>query len=560
MRVDAIMRKGDVVKFVITPDTIQEAKQIKLVPGARPQEDRAEIYFPPELGTVRYLTDHFPFTITEHAERWVRATWAAHKATVQQGVLADVDLPAAVPWAELLRPYQRVGAKWLADVERGILGDDCGTGKSVVAATAVQLVGAQRVLVATRSYVRDQWARQIRKWIGPDEYIQVVDGNTPKKRAAQLANADARWMIINIEMLRVKENPGGKPLLKYPVLWTQQWDAVILDEAQYFRNRKAQQSRGAALLRSRYLFELTGTPVWNDVEDIWHLLHLARPKEFSAFWRFIEQYCDVQRTMYGMEIVGLKLDKMDDFHRMLAPKLLRRRKLDVAADLPPIITETIEYDLTATQAKAYKELKKKLQLTKSDGTIQTFANAVSMLPTARLLCAAPSLVGINGPSPKDDIILELLADKLPVSHNKCLIFTWFRNYTQYLVDMLEEHNYTAIGVTGEDKYREQSVRHFLTTDCQVLVATIGSLGTGMDELQAIKFAIMSQLDYVPTTVGQARDRIHRLGMSDESPLLYYIVGRNTIEAHMLQVYETKVDLTDEALAVQAVLQQFLAGE
>jgi SNF2 family DNA or RNA helicase len=270
------------------------------------------------------------------------------------------------------RPYQLVGAAWLARVRSAVLADDPGLGKTVQTMGAVVEAGITGPIVvfAPRSAALVTWPNELRKWL-PDDEVTVVTQLAGKKRDvaldayldhARAAYEDGRrsWLICNIEMLRVKipKLPDGrkvskKPkkdekgriiqLPKHPQLFLPKWQAAVLDESQnalvthtaHYWNQ-SQQRAGFSLLpvaKGGLKLALSGTPNRGKLINIWGTFNWLRPDYYTSFWKWIDRWFQTSFNGFGTDIGELKDENA--FHEEWRTLVLRRTKAEVAPDLPP---------------------------------------------------------------------------------------------------------------------------------------------------------------------------------------------------------------------------------
>lgn len=284
-------------------------------------------------------------------------------------VLAE-ELPA-LHAAMASRPYQLVGAAWLARVRSAVLADDPGLGKTVQTMGAVVEAGivGPIVVFAPRSAALITWPNELRKWL-PDDEVTVVTHLPGKKRElaldayldrARTAYAEDRrsWLICNIEMLRVKvpkvadgrknsktpkkDKNGVIKEPKFPALFVPKWQAVILDEsqnalvthtAQYWN--QSQQRAGFSLLpvaKGGLRIALSGTPNRGKLVNIWGTFNWLKPEYYTGFWKWAERWFDLHFNGFGHDIGDLRNEL--EFYSEWRTMVLRRTKAEVAPDLPP---------------------------------------------------------------------------------------------------------------------------------------------------------------------------------------------------------------------------------
>jgi SNF2 family DNA or RNA helicase len=299
--------------------------RLKSVPGRNwnPQEKQNE--FPKDADTALRLMQMLEPVADAETQALVRnhASQVAEQLVTKLPEDAELDLP----YADLLRPYQRAAVKWLEDHPRSILADEMGLGKTVQAiATVTNFHGGTipATLVVCPNAVRGTWESEFKQWA--DTPVQVLDGKTPAKRVKQL-EADSSVFIVNWEKLRLM-----------PELARVNWEAVIADEAHRAKNRDAQQTQALWKLTAPVQLALTGTPIMNHPGELWSLLRWLRPEQFAehvkggGYWPFHYSYVDEYQAAYGTVVTGVR--NPDQLRFVLSDKLVRRTKKVVLKDLP----------------------------------------------------------------------------------------------------------------------------------------------------------------------------------------------------------------------------------
>lgn len=426
-----------------------------------------------------------------------------------------------------LRPYQAVGAQWLSTMGRGLLCDEVGLGKTVQVCMALQETRSRKTLISAPVYVLDHWANNLDKWY-PGVSYRIIEGS-PKKKL-ELLDDDVNVYLVSHATLRDK---------KYSQLWSTKWDTFVIDEAHRFRNRKSKQSIGAAEIKSSHLYLLTGTPVENMSDDLWHLLHMINPREFSSYWTFINRYFDIRDGHFGKEIIGVS--DPDGIHDIVGKYMLRRKKRSVLTDLPLVRHQTVAYDLEPRSKKIYTEA---LKAYKDDGQYNSF---MALTVELRKIC--------NCSEEKSKVILEILQD----TPGKVVIYTWHHSMVDHITGVLSEGKINHVCVTGMDSVdiRHKALDKFRDpqSGVDVLVGTIASMGTGIDLVEA-STAIFAEHDWLGTNNEQAVGRLDRIGQKS-SPMIYHLISPGTVEANIYYAAVNKdksaektlqVDLTIERLA------------
>jgi SNF2 family DNA or RNA helicase len=249
---------------------------------------------------------------------------------------------------------------------------------------------------------------------------------------------------------------------------------------------------------------------------------------------------------------------MSKLQSVLGTLVYGRKKVDVLPDLPAKIVTDIPYRLNPSHAKAYNKLKKNLALELEDGSEAYFDSALAVTSKLRTLCNAPTLLGSTGESAKTEIIAELV-DELMDDDRKVVIFTWHKDYAKYLTMRL--YMWGTVLVTGDQDSieRDRLVQRFRQNEeSHLLIATIGSVGTGM-ELQEATAAIFAEGSYTPAHNLQAEDRLHRIGIHD-SPLIYRLWARGTVEEALWSTNDDRIAQADDMLNLRSVMERAMQME
>lgn len=434
-----------------------------------------------------------------------------------------------------LDSYQRVGVRFLTEAKRAILADDVGLGKTAQALRAALEVDAKRVLVITRKSLLYNWLHEVHKW-AVDTSVDVllsIDDTLP----------NTRFVLTNYE--------AATKHLK--LLQEVSWDALLVDEAHYVKNRKTQRTKTIAKLArsASYVWLLTATPMLNGVWELWSLLNIIRPDVYTSFWRFVDNYCWTEPNFFGGRdfLPGIKNEVA--FQREVAPLVLRRTK--GILKLPPLSYETIHVPLGEEQQRIYEELKTHfLALVDDDHYVMT-PTVLSQLTRLRQVSCSPALIGGKDHSKKTEAFLDLLEDYTP--KHKVLAFTTFAEYAKLLLPHLEKYGGKAILGEQSHKERFESEQTFQKDpDCRVLIGTIGAMGEGLN-LQAADIVVFLNKDWTPArNEVQAVGRAHRRGQTKPVHVIS-LVTANSVEEHVENVLQDKKTTSQVFEAVVKRLQK-----
>ena len=419
------------------------------------------------------------------------------------GELLTGSSPALVAPPEHLRPYQREGVAWLAQLARlglgGVLADDMGLGKTVqvlaLLAQAHQAGGGGQSLVVCPLSMVGTWQREAQRF-APGLSVHVHHGP-----ARELATAD---LVITTYGL----------LLKDLELRAVAWNRVILDEAQTVKNPTTQLARAVKSLHAEQRIALTGTPVENRLADLHTLLDITNPGLFGSLGSFTARWSiPVERDS--------DLVAATDLTRRIRPVLMRRVKSEVAEELPAREEMTVWCTLTAEQAGLYKAVVDDM-MTRLKGAkgVQRRGAVLSSLTRLRQVCNHPAhllkdgsaLAGRSGKLAR----LEQVLDTSASIGDRTLCFTQFTAFGSRLAEHLTARSGAEVpflhgGLTAAQ--RESLVRRFQAGDGPaVMVLSLKAGGTGLT-LTAANQVVHVDRWWNPAVEDQASDRVHRIGQT-----------------------------------------------
>jgi SNF2 family DNA or RNA helicase len=431
-----------------------------------------------------------------------------------------------------LYSFQLLGVLFLAFTERALLGDDMGLGKTVQALGAAHLLreqrGIRRVLVICPASVKRQWAREIARFSG---LPATVIGGTKARRAKQYADPGF-FIILNYELV----------LRDFATILELAPDLIILDEAQRIKNWQAQTTRRIKELPTPYAFVLTGTPLENRLEELYSVVQFLDPALLGPAWQFIADH--VVQDEWGA-VIGYK--DLEGVRHAIAPIFLRRRKADVLAELPPRVDNFYWVDLTAEQARLYRQMEKELLelLTRREWTYEDRKLVLAKVTYLRELADAAQLVAPDvTASSKLNELLTLVPDLLAEGH-KLLIFSQWERMTRLAADALLLRGIPSLrlhGGVGQQARAELERRFMEEPEARVLLSTDAG-GQGLN-LQAASYVINLDLPWNPARLEQRIARAHRMGQAHTVNVVN-LVASDTIENRVLDVLYAKQALFTE---------------
>jgi len=452
--------------------------------------------------------------------------------------------------AETLREYQLAGFDWLTRLAAnnlgGILADEMGLGKTVQTLAFLRAHrGDGPALVVCPTSLVTNWENEARKFT-PELKTLVLEG---ADRAAHFNSiADANIVITSYALLR----------RDIDALRDFKFSTAVLDEAQHIKNPETQNAQAAYALRATHRFVLTGTPMENSVRDLWSIMNFALPGYLGDRKDFRERYeLPIAR--------GSAPDVQRRLSRRLQPFLLRRRKRDVAKDLPEKIEQVVLSSLTSQQRTVYDALLREIQqgLGSSGKNVNAGAQRMKMLTgllRLRQVCCDLRLVGIEKEetSAKLDLLDELLEEAIDGEH-RVLVFSQFVSMLHLIRERLEKLEIPFCYLDGSTKQRQEIVDRFQCDSAiPVFLISLKAGGVGLN-LSAADTVIHFDPWWNPAVEAQATDRAHRIGQT-RVVTAYKLITSDTVEEKILRLQEKKRVAIDAAIDSEEPLMTGLTTE
>ncbi|MCK4935053.1 MAG: DEAD/DEAH box helicase, partial [Simkaniaceae bacterium] len=394
---------------------------------------------------------------------------------VGEKVVEFSEVPKAVK-AEL-RNYQVEGVHWLERLRmmylNGILADDMGLGKTlqaIVALTQMHEKNEGSSLVVCPTSLLYNWKEEIAKF-NPKLKVLVVDG-MPSQRKKMIVNASKYDLLVTSYSLLQKD------VEFYDSVY---FCCVILDEAQHIKNRGTRNAKSVKLIKSKYRMVLSGTPIENALDELWSLFDFLMPGFLNSYERFVEKYIRATGDEQAQNLQYLR--------KKVAPFILRRMKVDVLDDLPPVSELTYHCQLTKMQKELYKSYAEsaRSELTKlveRNGFDKVQIHVLATLTRLKQICCHPAIFAKEHPevgdSAKYDMLQELLQTLIEGNH-KTVIFSQYTRMLQIMKDDLISKGVRFSYLDGSSKNRLEIVKEFnRDKTIPVFLVSLKAGGTGLN--------------------------------------------------------------------------------
>jgi len=501
---------------------------------------REELAIP--MARVAELTDlDDAFMETGKDLTWLSGSdWLDRARSLKQGP-EWTPQPAAL--RATLRPYQHEGLMWLEHKRDagvgGVLADDMGLGKTLqTIALLAREKEARRMdiptlIVAPTSLVQN-WQREFKKFA---PHIRVISYTGPKRhrRIPEFENAEV--IVTSYPVLIRDLTP----------LTEREYHYVILDEAQAIKNSRSLASTSVRTLSARHRLAITGTPVENNLGELWSLFEFTHPGLLGRQQEFRQNFRDPIEKQGNDE-------QLEVLRKRVEPFILRRLKESVARDLPPKTELVRAVDLTGAQRDLYEsirlaadtEVRSAIARKGIAGSAVTILDALMKL---RQVCCDPRIVPVESAqrikeSAKYELFFELVESQLKEGR-RVLVFSQFARMLRLLGKGLEERNLKYLCLTGASDNRQGLCDQFERGDADVFLISLKAGGTGLNLVSAD-----TVIHYDPwwnaAAQMQATDRAYRIGQK-RPVFVYNLIAASSVEERMLALQAKKRNLADTIL-------------
>lgn len=436
-----------------------------------------------------------------------------------------------------LRSYQKQGLHWLnslASLGMGAcLADDMGLGKTVqIIAFALQqleLNPRSRILVVVPSSLLFNWQLEFEKF-------------APSLTVYSFYGAERKQLPEKINTCSVALTTYGTMLSEIGRLKSLSFDIAVFDESQNIKNPGSQRYKAAALIPARVKFVLTGTPIENNIYDLYAQLSIAARGLLGGISYFKQVYAD------PIESFGDK-EREIELQKRISPFVLRRSKKDVLTELPEKIEVLLYCDLEGEQRKIYndyeKEFRELVNATNEDQIEQNPMHLLRGITRLRQICNSPMLISGEKPNGAASVKLKLLLEQVIErgKDNKILVFSQFVSMLNLVGEELAKHNITYLHLDGKVRNRRGVVEKFQTDDTvRIMLVSLKVGGTGLNLTRA-DYVYLLEPWWNPAVEEQAIDRAHRMGR-DKQVVALRMVCRDTLEERMMEIKEKKRSRAD----------------
>lgn len=510
--------------------------------------------------------------------------------------------------------HQVAGAAYMATTKSCLIADETGTGKSAQAIAALRTLHRMGhedvfpVLVVTPSSVKTSWEREFHQW-WPGLTVVKVEGSAIQRRKQLETPAHVyitNWEQLprhsrlagygNIELKRCVECGGLDETVTTAKCQTHErefnmrgFKSIVADECHRAKSASSQSTRALWALadKANYRFGLTGTPVQDNIDDLWALLRYTHPKEFPSKTKFIDRFAETGYNSWGIHmILGMKEDAQDEYWKILHTQMRRMLKKVVLPFLPPIVFEDRYVPMTGAQRKAYKDMEKNASVSlgyknakeaRADKKEMSIGGElVTTTPLAkntRLLQFASAHAQLVSDTTDEDGMAfvdtesdDLASLELSMPSNKIaetmsmiengdlgessvVIFAQSRQLINLLSSAMTDKSIAHGLITGgqNNDQRQVAIDDFQNGKIKYILVTIAAGGVGLTLTRADTMLFM-QRSYSSIGMRQAMSRAHRIGSEvHDSVTIINIITEESIEEDQIEDINAKFRRSDMLL-------------
>lgn len=448
-----------------------------------------------------------------------------------------------------LREYQEYGYKWLCYLTDnnlgGCLADDMGLGKTLQAIVLITRIHAgkkkKRSLVVMPKSLIYNWESEIQKF-SPSLVTGIYYGNARDISVFKECEVIlTTYGTIRNDIEKIK---------KY------KFELIILDESQNIKNTNAQTTKAVMLLKGNNRVALSGTPVENNLGELYSLFRFLNPPMFGTADEFNRYYAGP---------IHKENDKnaIDELRKKIYPFILRRVKRDVLKDLPDKIEKTLYVEMNPEQRNFYEERRMYYynmvhENIREKGIGKSHIYVLQALNELRQLTSCPESKNSHIVSSKKEVVVENILDAVQNNH-KVLVFANYIHSIEAICRQLKKNGIKYLSMTGATKDRHILVDKFQNdNEYKVFVMTLKTGGVGLN-LTAADTIFIYDPWWNKTVENQAVDRAYRLGQ-DRTVFSYKIILKDSIEEKILKLQETKSKLVENLISEEGTAAKILSED
>ncbi|KAI1324294.1 SNF2 family N-terminal domain-containing protein [Xylariaceae sp. FL0255] len=469
-----------------------------------------------------------------------------------------------------LKEYQIKGLQWMISLYNnnlnGILADEMGLGKTIQTISLITYLIERKLqqgpyLVIVPLSTLTNWNLEFEKW-APSISRVVYKGppNARKQQQEKIRQGTFQVLLTTYEYI-IKDRP---------ILSKIKWFHMIIDEGHRMKNTNSKLSATITqYYHTRFRLILTGTPLQNNLGELWAMLNFVLPNIFKSVKTFDEWFNTPFANTGGQDKMELNEEEqilvIRRLHKVLRPFLLRRLKKDVEKDLPDKTEKVIKCKFSALQTRLYKQMVTHQKIAVSDGKggktgVRGLSNMIMQL---RKLCNHPFVFDevenqMNPTNTSNDLLwrtagkfelLDRILPKYQATGHRVLMFFQMTAIMDIMEDFLRFRGlmYMRLDGTTKSEDRSELLKQFNAPDSPYFMFLLSTRAGGLGlNLQTADTVIIYDSDWNPHQDLQAQDRAHRIGQKNEVRILR-LISSNSVEEKILERARYKLDMDGKVI-------------
>ena len=462
---------------------------------------------------------------------WIVKRYSDDLDILEKSQAVDSDKNYPVPAGLDYYGYQKAGIEYCLDKDNILIGDEMGLGKTVQAIGVINVNKPKDVLIVSPASLKLNWKKELETWLVDKRDVQVIMSGKD--------NLDDKQdiVIVNYDVLQ-----------KYQELLDKKWSLVIMDEVHYLKNPDAQRTKAALSVQADKKIMLTGTPIPNRPIEIQAVAGYLDDKSFGNRFGFGKRYANlhkkqVTRNKSVWDWSGAS--NLDELQRRLRQSfMIRRKKDEVLKDLPAKVKQIIElpYESYKKEIKAEYSAFEDYNNKNKNPNVDPYSLDADQFSTSIDFASMSSQRKATAEKKVKAVVEHLESFNEPV-----VVMAHHRDVIAQLEAELVKQDKKVVVLTGEKNQveRNEAVEAFQSGQADVFIGSIKAAGVGLTLTRASKM-VFAELDWVPSDIAQAEDRIHRIGQ-ESSVLIQYIVVEGSLDAVFAKKIVDKTKVAARAL-------------
>lgn len=443
-------------------------------------------------------------------------------------LIEDVDYDLEEACEFHLRPYQKTGVNWLNGLYKANLGallaDEMGLGKTLQLISFLRLNSIKNALIVMPKALLYNWKAEFLKF-DPNQKVVILDGSRKEREVLSKTLTGHEIVLISYNTL----------INDHDLFDNHTFEVMVIDEAQYIKNAQTKTTRTTKKVQANFYVALTGTPIENNLLELWSIFDYIIPGYLNDSKSFIKQY-----------INSSDRKQKENLREIIKPFILRRYKTKVLNELPDKIIVDVMCAMDTRQKAIYASYVESLNLSDIHSLKQM--EVLAAITRLRQIAIDPAIMYEDYLDDSAKMIqFDEIINQIVASEKKVIVFSQYTTVLKKLKARLEKNNIKNYYLDGETKPKQRmmDVEKFNKNKIPVYLVSLKAGGVGLNLTSASNVIVFDPW-WNPAVEAQAVDRAHRIGQKDVVSV-YRFITTGTIEEKINKMNEIKLKVADEML-------------